>query len=297
VEKYFYHPSPLQRFIARLLLPFSFLWCLCAKIRRVLKNPVDYHMPIISVGNLTVGGSGKTPVCIAIAKEMKKPAIVLRGYGRLSKGLFVVNNFGEILCDVKISGDEAMLYAKELKHALIIVSENRANGIKKAKELGAEIVILDDGFGKVNIKKFDILIRPNPAPANNFCIPSGAYRESIKNYKNADLVIKDGVDFERITSVENSTDKMILVTAIANPSRLDKFLPPSVIDKKTFADHHVFRKNELLNILQQSNANSILVTTKDAVKIEEFNLPLSILKLEIKLSSEVKDKIVCFGKI
>jgi tetraacyldisaccharide 4'-kinase len=288
-EKYFYYPSIFEYFISYLLLPISFLWCLCAKIRRALKSPVDYHIPIISVGNLTIGGSGKTPICVAIAKEMKKPAIVLRGYGRLSKGLFLVSNFGEILCDVKTSGDEAMLYAKKLKHASVIVSENRVSGIKKAKELGADIVILDDGFGKIDIKKFDILIRPNPAPINNFCIPSGAYRESAKNYKNADLVIEDNVDFERIVSIENGADKMILITAIANPSRLNKFLPPSVIAKKTFPDHYMFAKNELVKLLRSSGAASILATTKDAVKMEKFALPLSILELEIKLYPHVKD--------
>ncbi|MDR1555156.1 MAG: tetraacyldisaccharide 4'-kinase, partial [Campylobacteraceae bacterium] len=135
IEEYFYRPSVFGRIISCILYPISLLWSLCAKIRRSLKNPVDYHIPIISVGNLTVGGSGKTPTCIAIAKEMTKPAIVLRGYGRLSKGLVLVSSFGEILCDVKTSGDEAMLYAKELKNALVIVSEDRVLGVQKAKEL------------------------------------------------------------------------------------------------------------------------------------------------------------------
>ncbi|MDR0407827.1 MAG: tetraacyldisaccharide 4'-kinase [Campylobacteraceae bacterium] len=296
IERYFYCPNIFGRFISYLLLPISFLWCLCAKIRRAFKKPVDYHIPIISVGNLTIGGSGKTPICIAIAKEIKKPAIVLRGYGRLSKGLFLVSNLGEILCDIRISGDEAMLYAKELKHAWIIVSENRAKGILKAKELGAQVVILDDGFGKTNIKKFDILIRPNPAPANTFCIPSGAYRESIKNYKNVDLVLEDGIDFERIVNIKNHSEKMVLATAIANPSRLDKFLPSSVIAKKTFPDHYMFNENELLELLSSNDATSILTTTKDAVKMEKFTLPLSILELEIKLSSHIKKTLKSYIK-
>ncbi|MDR1614313.1 MAG: tetraacyldisaccharide 4'-kinase [Campylobacteraceae bacterium] len=291
IEKYLYCPSFLEYFVAYMLLPLSFLWSLCAKIRRSLKNPVDYRIPIISIGNLTVGGSGKTPICIAIAKEMTKPAIVLRGYGRLSKGLVLVSSFGEILCDVKTSGDEAMLYAKELKNALVIVSEDRVLGVQKAKELGAQVVILDDGFGKINIKKFDILIRPNPKPANSFCLPSGAYRESISNYKNADLVLEDGIDFERNVTILNKTKKMILVTAIANPSRLDRFLPLSVTAKFFFPDHHMFTRDELANILRQSGADSILTTTKDAVKMEGFGLPLSILKLNISLKANVRKKI------
>jgi tetraacyldisaccharide 4'-kinase len=256
-----------------------------------LRKPIDYHIPIISVGNLTVGGSGKTPICIAIAKNMTKPAIVLRGYGRSSKGLVLVSRFGEILCDVKTSGDEAMLYAEELKNALVIVSEDRVLGIQKAKYLGAQVVILDDGFGKVNIKKFDILIRPIPKPANNFCIPSGAYRESISNYKNTDIVLEENTNFTKNVTILHKTEKMILITAIANPSRLDKFLPPSVIAKKTFPDHYMYTKSELAELLHSSGADSILTTTKDAVKMENFNLPLSILKLDISLCGNVIKKI------
>ncbi|MDR3178422.1 MAG: tetraacyldisaccharide 4'-kinase [Campylobacteraceae bacterium] len=293
-EKYFYRPTLFGRLLSYILYPISFLWRLCAKIRRALIKPIDYNIPIISVGNLTIGGSGKTPICIAIAKNMTKPAIVLRGYGRLSKGLFLVSRFGEILCDVKTSGDEAMLYAKELKNALVVVSEDRVLGIQKAKEFGAQVVILDDGFGKVNIKKFDILIRPNLKPANNFCIPSGAYRESISNYKNADLVLEENTDFTRNVTIINKTEKMILVTAIANPSRLDKFLPPSVIAKKTFLDHYMFEEGELKKLLKQSGAKSILTTTKDAVKMEKFDLPLSILKLDILLRDHIIEKIKAY---
>ncbi|MDR2791021.1 MAG: tetraacyldisaccharide 4'-kinase [Campylobacteraceae bacterium] len=294
IEDYFYRPSLFGRFLSILLCPVSFLWSFCAKVRRAFKNPIDYHIPVISVGNLIAGGSGKTPVCVAIAKNMTKPAVILRGYGRLSKGLIVVSRFGEILCGVKTSGDEAMLYAKELKNALVIVSEDRVLGIQKAKELGAEVVILDDGFGKINIKKFDILIRPNPKPANSFCIPSGAYRESISNYKNADLVLEEGINFTREVETINETKKMVLVTAIANPSRLDKFLPLSVTAKFFFPDHYMFTKDELADILHQSGAESILTTTKDAVKMEEFGLPLSILKLEISLHEHIIKKIEAY---
>ncbi|MDR2081831.1 MAG: tetraacyldisaccharide 4'-kinase [Campylobacteraceae bacterium] len=294
IEDYFYRPSFFGRILSFLLYPISFLWSFCAKIRRILKKPVDYKIPVISVGNLTAGGSGKTPVCIAIAKSVTKPAVVLRGYGRLSKGLVVVSRFGEICCGVKTSGDEAMLYAKELKNALVIVSEDRVLGIQKAKELGAEVVILDDGFGKANIKKFDILIRPNPKPANSFCIPSGAYRESVSNYKKADLVLEEGVNFTREVKTAGETKKMVLITAIANPSRLDKFLPRFVTAKFFFPDHYMFRRDELADILCRSGADSILTTAKDAVKMEGFDLPLSILHLNISLHESVRKKLEAY---
>ncbi|MDR0467612.1 MAG: tetraacyldisaccharide 4'-kinase, partial [Campylobacteraceae bacterium] len=230
--------------------------------------------------------------CISLSEELNKCAIILRGYKRKSCGLVVVKdfNFNNILCDVEVSGDEAMLYATKT-NAIVVVSEDRKKAIVKAKELGAKIVLLDDGFGQVYIEKFDILIKPNPKPANNFCVPSGAYRESISNYKSANLVICEGDDFQKKSFIKNETEKMVLVTAIANPKRLDAFLPSDLVDKIYFSDHYAYKKDELLDILQKTNATSILTTSKDAVKIEKFGLPLSILELELEISSHIKDKI------
>jgi tetraacyldisaccharide 4'-kinase len=290
VEEFFYRPNSFQKILSYLLLPFSFLYCFLGRLRRKFAKKEDFALPIISVGNLTIGGSGKTPFCISLSQELDKCAIILRGYKRESCGLVVVKDFENILCDVKTSGDEAMLYATKT-NALVIVSEDRKVAIKKAKELGAKVILLDDGFGKANIKKFDILIKPNPKPANNFCLPSGAYRESVSNYKNANLVVKEDVDFSKKSFITNKTEKMVLVTAIANPKRLDKFLPPNLIDKVYFSDHYNFKKDELLEILEKTKATSILTTTKDMVKMKEFNLPLSILELELEISLQVKKKI------
>lgn len=290
VEEYLFRPNIFQKFISILLLPFSFLYCFIGKIRRYFYKKENFGIPIISVGNLTIGGSGKTPFCITLSKELNRCAIILRGYKRESSGLVVVKDFNNLLCDVKTSGDEAMLYATKTD-AIVIVSEDRKLGIKKAKELKAEVILLDDGFGKTNIDKFDILMSPNPKPANNFCIPSGAYRESVSNYKNANLVLEEDRDFSRKSYILNETNKMVLVTAISNPKRLDKYLPKNLIAKIYFNDHYSFKKDELLKIIEKTEATSILTTTKDAVKMKEFNLPLSILELELEISPLVMKKI------
>ncbi len=122
-------------------------------IRFTIKKPQDFGIDIISVGNITVGGSGKTPLVTALASKYEHAAIILRGYGRASRGLFVVKNGENILCDVSVSGDEAMIYAHKVPHAVVIVSEDRREGIIKAKELGAKIVFLDDAYSKHDIKK------------------------------------------------------------------------------------------------------------------------------------------------
>ena len=249
-------------------------------IRFRLTKPQDFGVKIVSVGNLVVGGSGKTPLVTALAQDKKNVAIILRGYGRDSRGLVVVKDHENILVNVQQSGDEAMIYAKKLPNAIVIVSEDRKEGIKKAKEMGVQTIYLDDAYSKHFIQKHDILI---DVPTNNtFCLPSGPYRERLWRGKEA-TVVRDGVDFVRHVSFENLTEKMSFVTAIARGHRVDPFLPQGVVSKHYFEDHHSFTKKELQKILEQDGSESLLVTFKDFVKIEHFGLPLSLIDLELEL--------------
>ena len=297
VEAYLFHPTSLfQRFLSYLLLPISALYCCVVLYKRFInpKKPFISKIPIISIGNLTVGGNGKTPLCITLAKEYTSVAIILRGYGRGSEGLVIVSQEGQIMCDARASGDEAMLFAKSLPKATVIVSEDRIEAIQYARKLGIRLIFLDDGFSKSFIQKFDILIKPNPEPNNRFCLPSGPYREPRFLYPKANLVVEEGIDFNRYVTVQNPTEKMLLVTAISKPSRLDKYLPPNVIGKVTFRDHYMYHEDELLNLLHEHGATSILTTQKDAVKMTNFYIPLSILELEVKVSQNIKDQINTF---
>ncbi len=289
VEKYLFTPSIFDKIISFILLPLSFLYCLIVILKRKFSKEIDFNIKIISVGNITVGGSGKTPFCIAIAKELKNPFIILRGYGRTSKGLIIVSEKGKILVDVKSSGDEAMLLAKSLNNASVIVSEDRIKAILKAKEMGASEIILDDGFSKHSIKKLNILLKPNYDLPNSFCLPSGAYREPISSYNLADIGAVEDIDYKRSVKIINKSSKMLLITAISNPKRLDKFLPKEVIAKIYYPDHSYFDENELKRLFSKHSATSILVTEKDLVKMQKFDLPISILKLELKISDKIKN--------
>ena len=280
VEEYFYNPKPLQKLLSFTLLPLSWLYCFVMYLRFKLAKAERFGIPIVSVGNLTVGGSGKTPLVTALAKDEPKAAIILRGYGRESQGMIVVKESSKILCDVKVSGDEAMIYAKKLPNATVIVSEDRKVAIQKAKELGCSRVFLDDAYSKHSIAKKDILI--DVATPNSFCLPSGPYRERLWHDKEA-LVLREDIDFVREVTLKDAKPKMALVTAIARPQRLDKYLPQSVVAKHYFEDHHSFSKSELEKILAEDGVDSLLVTLKDYVKIESFNLPLSLLDLEVKV--------------
>ncbi|WP_232293997.1 tetraacyldisaccharide 4'-kinase [Sulfurospirillum arsenophilum] len=294
VEAYLFYPTSFfQRFLSYLLLPLSAIYCTIVLYKRFRgrQKKLFFTIPIVSIGNLTVGGNGKTPFCIALAKEHSNIAIVLRGYGRKSHGLILVSDNGKIMCDAMASGDEAMLYAKSLPDSTVIVSEDRVEAIRFAKKRGAKIIFLDDGFSKSYIEKIDILVKPNPEPQNSFCLPSGPYREPRFLYKYADLVISEGHDFVRHVEVFNPTEKMLLVTAISKPSRLDAYLPDNVIAKVTYEDHYMYNEKELEALLREHNATSILTTQKDAVKMSTFDIPLSILKLEVEIFSETKTKI------
>jgi len=278
-ERYLYAPNLFQKLLSLLLYPLSLLYCGVMKLRYQSKTPYDFNLPVISVGNLTVGGSGKTPIVSALASRYSDVAVVLRGYGRKSEGLVVVSDGKSVLVDVDESGDEAMLYANVLPKSVVIVSEKREDAIEKAKALGCKVLFLDDGYNKHQIKKLDIVI--DVKTNNDFCLPSGPYRERLWKGKEA-LVIQEDREFKRSVKLIDATEKMVLVTAIARAERLDPYLP-EVLEKIYFEDHHFFTKEELVSILERTGASSLLVTLKDYVKIRTFDLPLSLMELSLEL--------------
>lgn len=261
-------------------------------MKRTMAKEIEFGLPIISVGNIIVGGSGKTPVTIALASKYEKSCVILRGYGRESKGLFVISHDGKILEDINTSGDEAMLLAKALPNSTIIVSEDRVKGILKAKELGCKIVFLDDGFSKYQISKFNILLRPKNEPTNDFCLPSGGYREPKGFYAQADLELKEGRDFNRVITikkdykkVEELPKKLVLLTAISKPKRLLEFLPNDTL-MESFPDHHTFTKEEIDTVLEKYPEYSFVTTSKDIVKLEKFNIrDLYLMDLDIEFNN------------
>jgi len=289
-ERLFFNPSFFDWVLILLLSPLSFLYVSLMLLRRLLTLKTSYPLPILSIGNLTVGGSGKTPFVIALAKTYDNATIISRGYGRQSRGLVEVSRKGKILTDVFSSGDEAMLMATSLENTSVIVSEDRKVAIEKAIKEGAEVIFLDDGFNRVNIKKYEILLFPKRV-RNYFTFPAGPFRELFLMHYLADLTLYEEQDFKRVVKVENKTEKMLLVTAISNPERLDTFLPKGVIDKLYLEDHAYFKEEALKKRMKRLGATSLLVTEKDAVKMQDFKLPLSVMKLELEIKNEILEKI------
>lgn len=360
LDNYFYKPNFFQKILAFTLLPISFVYLCVATCKRkfwrlgVLAfdgenlpagvfakffGTKNFGVPIISVGNIIAGGSGKTPFIIylarfLLAKYSVKICIISRGYGRSSKGLVWVAKDGQICASVQEAGDEPYLIAKSLvtqqnlqqdtkkntqkglQKISLIVCENREKAIIEAIKNQAKIILLDDAF-RFCFDKFDIILRPSKEPYFGFCLPSGLYRESIRVYdtytrkndgqKNITqknlaqkhyplgIILKEGVDFVRKVRVDNPSSKMLLLTAIANPSRLESFLQDysqNILGKITLKDHATFEKDACEKWLKSSGATSILTTQKDEVKLESFGLPLSVMQLDLEVKIEALEPII-----
>jgi len=289
-EQMLFHPRWYHYPGILLLLPFSLLYGTGMFFRRVLRRKKDFGLPIVSIGNLIVGGSGKTPFTIALASRYDTVAVISRGYGRQSRGLVEVSRNGDVRVSVEESGDEAMLMALSLPKASVIVSEDRHKAIALAKEQGAALIILDDGFNRVEIEKFEILLEPQTIE-NFLPFPAGPYREFVFSKYAADILVKEGKDFNRQVRFEKLCDRMLLVTAISNPERLEPFLPKGVVQKVYLPDHAYFDEAVLARLMQEYHAQSLLVTQKDAVKMKGFKLPLSKMKLELDINNAIFLKI------
>ena len=153
----------LNTLITPILMIISILYGIIIEIRNKLYDydllkSKSFEKPIISIGNITTGGTGKTPLTIHIAKYIlnqgKKPGIISRGYGRVSNGMVIVHDGTEMLVDVNNAGDEPYLIGRKLKNVPIIVSNKRQEGIKNLFEnFFVDIVIMDDGFQHRSVKR------------------------------------------------------------------------------------------------------------------------------------------------
>jgi len=285
-EKMFFSPKWYHYFVMIFLFSFSIVYGVVMFLRRILSSKNHFSIPIISVGNLQVGGSGKTPFVVALAARYNNVTIISRGYGRKSDGLIEVSYNGKVAVDVNKSGDEAMLMAESLPHASVIVSEERTIAIELAMREGAKLIILDDGFNRVDIEKYEILLEPVCIP-NSLTFPAGPLREFGWTKRYADMVLKEDETFKRVVEYENLSDKMLLVTAISNPARLDNYLPQGVIGSVYLEDHAYFNEAVLREHMLAHGASSLLVTQKDAVKMHDFKLPLSLMKLTLEIDETV----------
>lgn len=294
-ERLWYRPRAGESLLGTLLLPASLLYGGAMYLRRRLASRRRYPVPVVSIGNLVLGGTGKTPFVIELASRYPDTWIVSRGYGRKSRGAVEVSERGRILCSVEAAGDEAMLMARRLSKAGVIVSEDRHLGIAMALEKGAKLIVLDDGFNRVEIDKFEILLEPERLP-NRRILPAGPFREFPSTAVHADLLLREGRDFRRIVRYENLRSRMLLATSIARPERLDAWLPEGIVGRYRLPDHAWFDETELYREMERCGAEALLVTEKDRVKLEGFKLPISEMRLELSITPAVFQAVEAYIK-
>ncbi len=179
------------------LKPLSFLYGGAVRLRNYLydKGFLDQRklpVPVVSVGNVSAGGTGKTSTVRHLAHELGrhlKIAILLRGYRRKTKGVLIVSEWGDVKANVRNAGDEAFLLARLLPDACVIVCEDRFEGGRLAVDLGAQLILLDDGFQHRRLFRDIDLVLIRKGDLSDRLLPEGRLREPLSSLKRADALI------------------------------------------------------------------------------------------------------------
>jgi tetraacyldisaccharide 4'-kinase len=207
-------PGP---FLRRVLSPLSGLYgaALGARARMYRSGRLRSERvgcPVVSVGNLTFGGTGKTPFVEFLARRLrfegKRPAILSRGYGRRGRGLVVVSVGNGPLVGAERGGDEPVAMARRLPAVPVVVAERRGEAARTAIELGADLLILDDGFQHLALERdVDILLLDASEPfGGGNPPPSGSLREPLAALARADAFVFTRVD--RATPSAEARDEL-----------------------------------------------------------------------------------------
>lgn len=287
-----------MKVVRLLLFPFAVLYDLITSLRNFLFDisvfeSTSFQIPVIVVGNLSVGGTGKTPqieYLIRLLKDGFKVAVLSRGYKRETKGFVLLNERYNAL-DV---GDEPLQYFKKFEFIDVAVDANRVEGIQKLmKSTAPEIILLDDAYQHRKVKGsfYILLTKYNDLFTDDFLLPTGNLRESRKGVQRANIIVvtkcpfnlkevekenirkklqryKKKVYFSAISYADKiagnqnlSLDELkkfevLLITGIANPSPLLEFLLKKEIKftHLEFADHHHFSSKEIEGIQQKFSA-------------------------------------------
>ncbi len=276
--------------------------------RKGIVKSVKVSVPVISIGNLSMGGTGKTPVTLYVGRYcietlQKRTAIVLRGYKRKTSGYLLVSDGKNIVVNVDQSGDEAQLYAHQLSDAIVICDEDRVRGTQSAIALGAEVILLDDGYQHLHLKRDLNILLINADEGIPPVLPFGKGRETDSARSDADITIQTNFEknthtplqFEekpvaQIQTILSSVnlysgddevdalpeilkdEKVLALSGIAHPERFERSLASvaaSVIPYR-LPDHAEYDVAVLKKIASKAIAekcNFIATTTKDVVKM------------------------------
>ena len=290
--------------VSILLFPISLIVKLIILMRKTFTKELEFEIPVICVGNIYLGGTGKTPLSINLGKELsilnKKPVIIRKYY--------------------KHHKDEYSLIRENFKH--LITKKDRKNAIKNAVQNGFDTVILDDGFQDYKIKKnLNIVCFNNQLLGNGMLIPAGPLRESVDSLKSAHIIIINGdqnIEFERkLLEINNEISifysryqlidiekyrgkKLFVIAGIGNPENFFELIRSqnlNIIKELSFPDHYQFSKSEILNIINDARKNGyqVVMTEKDYHRVKDYNfteIHYMKVKLEIAEKKEFLNKVL-----
>jgi len=268
--------------------------------------------PVISVGNLSTGGSGKTPFVILLGEMLKARGlrfdVLSRGYGRKTRGVRLVDPAG-LPHDF---GDEPLLIARRLQMPVVVGESRYEAGCFAEGRFGGQIHLLDDGFQhRALARDFDIVL-VTPEDARDCLLPSGKLREPLDSLQRADVIVlasgasadlfplagkttwkvRRGISTEAIE--RNHFRRFVAFCGIARPQSFLLQLRAAGIDPAAeafFRDHHAYSEKDvrdLLRLRQQSEADGLVTTEKDAVNLGgylEALMPLVVVPVKMELTN------------
>lgn len=256
------------------------------------KEIVKCSVPVISVGNLSVGGTGKTPFVQMLGHMMKsfkhKPGVIGRGYKRNSKGEVIVYDGDSLLVDAEVGGDEMVLLAESLKIP-VMAHDSKSQGAKSLEErFNIDSIIVDDGFQHRALHRdLDIVLVDKETAENPDLMPKGRLREPLESLKRADIVcltgsfklnglsehisenalvikvkpyqgrpfnLKERAHLDKSVFYE-ARNGMLAVSGIAKPDRFHSMLSAQNYDLKgkiDFDDHHAYSDKDIVKIIEKA---------------------------------------------
>jgi tetraacyldisaccharide 4'-kinase len=298
--------------VSKLLTPLSVLWCWGAEYRQSGIETYRAAIPVICVGNIVAGGTGKTPTVLALSKFLKswgkKVHLLTRGYGGSLPGPVRVDPAKH---DAKLVGDEALLLAQS---APTWVSRWRPDGAAAASTHGANVLIMDDGFQNFTLSKDLSFVVVDGAVGfgNGRVMPAGPCREPIQDgLARADAVILIGQDAKNITAMVGDipiiharlqpdsgayflAGKRVLAFAgIGRPQKfftlLETEIKAQLVDTISFPDHHAYSPGDVETLVTQARLlDAVPVTTrKDWVKLPPaFQSQVTVIDVTLEFQDE-----------
>ena len=297
----------------KILFPFAILYGFITSIRNflfdkgILKS-YSFDVPVIAVGNLSIGGTGKTPqieYLIRLLSSKYTVATLSRGYKRKSEGYILADSTSNAV----ILGDEPFQFYKKFKNIQVAVDTDRKNGIEQLLSLSKkpQVILLDDAFQHRKVKAgfYILLTSYGDLYSDDFMLPTGNLRESKSGAKRANLVIVTKcpatlsldeqnkikhnlklepnqelyfsyINYDEFIYSEDTTLKVseieniakLLLAGIAKPEPFFNHLQSENEEKLVFADHHHFTENDLLAINNKAQNKIIITTEKDYVRLK-----------------------------